>query len=268
MEVRLQKYLARCGVASRRASEDLIRAGRVRVNGLVADLGSKVEPGVDEVTVDGKRIEGFFEHVTLMLHKPAGYVTSMKDEHANHLVSELVPEKEYPGLYPIGRLDQDTTGLLLFSTDGELGHALLRPKNHVPKTYIALVDGQISDSELTPLRTGILLDDGMTLPAEAKIVRGVEEQKARKLFEVSQTASMHTGKGMAAKKGNSEQSVVCLVLHEGKKRQVKRMLSAIGHPVLALHRESFGCLTLGSLPRGSWRLLSDQEVALLWSYMQ
>ena len=253
MEVRLQKYLARCGVASRRASEELIRAGKVFVNGKVADLGSKVHPSIDEVMVDGKRIEGVFEQVTLMLHKPAGYVTSMKDEHANHLVSELVPEKEYPGLYPIGRLDQDTTGLLLFSTDGELGHALLRPKNHVPKTYIALVDGQISDSELTPLRTGILLDDGMTLPAEAKIIRGVDERNARKLLEISQTASIHTGKGLAAKGSRSEQSVVRLVLHEGKKRQVKRMLSAIGHPVLALHRESFGGLTLGGLPRGSSR---------------
>ena len=139
-QVRLQKFLARAGVASRRASEKLIEAGRISVNGqVVTELGTKVDPEADEVRLDGAPVRKAAEAVTLMLNKPAGYLTSMKDPQGRPCVAQLVPLDEFPALYPLGRLDYDTTGLLLFSTDGELGNAVLHPSHHVDKTYRALV---------------------------------------------------------------------------------------------------------------------------------
>ncbi|WP_418740313.1 pseudouridine synthase [Enorma sp.] len=233
--MRLQRFLARAGVASRRGSEALMTAGRVTVNGVVAtELGTKVDTDVDIVEVDGVRVRWSDEPVYLMLNKPAGYLTTMSDPQGRPCVAELVPVAEHPGLFPVGRLDFDTTGLLLFTTDGDLGHALLHPSHHVKKTYIALVDGAMHDDELAPLRRGIVLDDGPCQPAPSQVL---ERHSGTTLVEIS--------------------------LREGRKNQVKRMLGAIGHPVLELHRPTFGPLELTGIEEGSWRYLTDAEICLL-----
>lgn len=264
--MRLQKFLARAGAASRRGSENLMTAGRVCVNGaVVTELGSKVDPLVDEVTVDGKLVKLAGGPVTLVLNKPAGYVTTMSDPQGRSTVAELVPTGEYPGLFPIGRLDHDTTGLLLFSTDGELGHGLLHPKHHVTKRYLACVEGRPSEAQLNHLREGIELDDGPSLPAEVSLVEGDEARAARRTLDIPDVVPPRSSKEYAAVcEGRAlQRSIVRVCIREGRKRQVKRMLGAIGHPVLALHRDSFGPLELGDVARGSWRLLSDDEVATL-----
>lgn len=265
--MRLQKYLARAGVASRRACEALILEGRVRVNKqVVSELGAKVDPERDVVTLDGKRVELAQEGVTIMLHKPAGYVTTMSDPHAAHTVAELAPIDEYPGLFPVGRLDTDTTGLLLFSTDGDLGNALLHPRKHVAKTYIALVEGSMDDATAKKLSRGVKLSDGMTLPADVRVARGPEARMCAALIGQGKGASgkakRHEGKRSRAvmEKGGT---YVIVSLREGRNRQVRRMMEAVGHPVIALHRESLGPVTLGDLPRGAWRELTPEEVAAL-----
>ena len=234
-EMRLQKFLARAGVASRRHSEELIAAGRVAVNGhVVTVLGTKVDPAADAVAVDGDPVALPEQSVTLMLHKPAGYVTTMDDPQGRPCVAELVPD--VPGLYPIGRLDADTTGLLLFSTDGDLGHALLHPRTHVRKRYLALVlEGAARDAALAAIG---------------------EEEGA------SGWSGRHL-KGQSRDQQRRDAAVLQVGLFEGRKRQVRRMLEAVGHPVLALHRASVGGLELGSLPRGQWRELDEAELALL-----
>jgi len=232
--MRLQKFLARAGVASRRGSEDLITAGRVSVNGeVVTALGAKVDPLKDTVTVDGREVRLGEGAVYLLLHKPADTVTTMSDPQGRRTIREFMPP-DAPGLFPVGRLDRDTTGAILLTTDGELAHRLMHPRYHVPKRYRARVAGCVTERELAPLRQGMTLDDGPTKPAEARILR-------------AQDAG----------------SDVELVISEGRKRQVKRMLEAIGHPVEILHREAFGPLELGALAPGEWRELTAEEVAAL-----
>ena len=275
--MRLQKFLARAGAASRRGSENLMTAGRVTVNGqVVTELGSKVDPLVDQVAVDGVpvRLEG--GPVTIMLHKPAGYVTTMSDPQGRPTVAELVPTDRFPGLFPIGRLDFDTTGLLLFSTDGELGNGLLHPRHHVEKSYLALVNGKPTPEQLGQLEQGIQLDDGMTAPAPAALVEGAEAKRALSMLEVPPAVPDHEPNGSVPspqraailRKRSQQRAVVRVVLREGRKRQVKRMLSAIKHGVLALHRDSFGPIELGDLPRGQWRELTPEEVAALHASMK
>lgn len=272
--MRLQKFLARAGAASRRGSENLMTAGRVTVNGqVVTELGSKVDPLVDQVAVDGVpvRLEG--GPVTIMLHKPAGYVTTMSDPQGRPTVAELVPTDRFPGLFPIGRLDFDTTGLLLFSTDGELGNGLLHPRHHVEKRYLALVNGKPTPEQLGQLEQGIQLDDGMTAPAKAALVEDAEAKRALSMLEVPPAVPDHEPNGSVPspqraailRKRSQQRAVVRVVLREGRKRQVKRMLSAIKHGVLALHRDSFGPIELGDLPRGQWRELTSEEVAALYA---
>lgn len=270
--MRLQKFLARAGAASRRGSENLMTAGRVTVNGqVVTELGSKVDPLVDEVAVDGVPVHLAQGPVTIMLHKPAGYVTTMFDPQGRPTVAELVPTDRFPGLFPIGRLDFDTTGLLLFSTDGELGNGLLHPRHHVEKRYLALVNGKPTPEQLECLERGIQLDDGMTAPARAALVEGAEAKRALAMLEVPPAVPEHEPNGSVPSpqraailcKRSQERTVVRVVLREGRKRQVKRMLSAIKHGVLALHRDSFGPIELGDLPRGQWRELTPEEVAAL-----
>lgn len=249
--MRLQRFLARAGVASRRGSEALMTAGRVRVNGqVVTELGSKVDPLHDVVEVDGHRYSLADSPVFLMLNKPAGYLTTMRDPQGRPCVASLVPTNQYPGIFPVGRLDKDTTGLLLFTTDGKSGQQLLHPSHHARKHYVALVKGRVFDEELVPLRLGIVLDDGPCQPSPAEILpwkssyaRAVEAQN----FD------------------NKYYSVIGITLHEGRKHQVKRMLEAIGHPVVRLHRDTFGPLKLGDLALGSWRKLSDSEVGRILS---
>ena len=265
--MRLQKYLARAGVPTRRHSEELIAAGRVAVNGrAVTEMGVKVTPGVDRVTVDGAPVELPVENVTLMLHKPAGYVTTMSDPQGRPTVAELVDAGAYPGLFPVGRLDTDTTGLLLFTTDGELGHGLLHPRHHVTKRYVALVEGALSEEQATLLRAGVELEDGLTLPADVRILAGEEAQAAARLIGSDEAASgtrqRHGGKRSRAAL-EADGTYVEVGLREGRKRQVRRMLEAVGHPVIALHRQSFGPLDLADLPRGAQRILTEEDVAAL-----
>lgn len=233
--MRINKFLARSGVASRRASEALITSGAVTVNGeVVTDLACQINPEHDEVRVQGKPIVlPKDNHVVVMLNKPAGYVTTMADPHGRKTVADLLPLERYPGLFPIGRLDQDTHGLLLFTTDGELGNALLHPSHHVDKTYHARVAGRISKRKLHQLETGIELDDGVTAPATARLI---------------------------AYDPAKQTSWVELTIHEGRKRQVKRMLQAVGHPVKELRRVSFGQLELEGLEEGQWRELERDEI--------
>lgn len=233
--MRLQKYLARCGVASRRASEDIIVAGRVRVNGdVVTELGTKVTPGVDAVEVDGEAVTLPLEHVVIMLDKPAGVLSAMSDTHGGRCVSELVPTDEYAGLFPVGRLDKDTTGLLLFTNDGELGNALIHPRHHIPKTYHAQVAGAVGEEALKALREGVMLDDGITQPAEVEVL---ERGDGTTLLEIT--------------------------IYEGRNRQVRRMGDAVGHPVQTLRRVALGPLSLSGLVQGRWRSLTEDEQAAL-----
>ncbi len=229
--MRLQKFLARAGVASRRGSENLMTAGRVCVNGqVVSELGSRVDPRTDTVTVDGREVHLADVAVTLMLNKPSGFLTTMSDPFGRPTVADLVPVERYPGLFPIGRLDFDTTGILLFSTDGELGNGLLHPSHHVDKSYIARVDGAMGAKTVRALREGVELDDGPTLPAEVDVISA-----------------------------DRASSLLRITIHEGRKRQVRRMCELVGHPVIDLHRCRFGPIELGDLSQGSWRLLTEEE---------
>src|SRR5215207_9107956 len=221
--MRLNAYLARAGVASRRGAEDLIRAGRVRVNGEVAGLATFVEPR-DTVDVDGRPIEP--EPLTyVLLHKPAGVVTTARDPQGRATVVGLVGHDRR--VVPVGRLDADTTGALLLTNDGPLAHRLMHPRYEVDKVYEAEVDGEPDDEALTRLAEGVELDEGVTAPA------GV-----RRLGP----------------------SLVQLTIHEGRKHQVKRMLEAVGHAVRRLHRREYACLTLEGLAPGEWRELTQDEV--------
>lgn len=232
--IRLQKALAEAGIASRRAAEQMIRAGRVSVNGsIVTELGCKVDPVRDRLAVDGRPVEPRPALVYFMLNKPAGVITTAKDTHGRPTVLELMPAS-VPRVFPVGRLDADTEGLLLLTNDGELANLLLHPRHHVPKTYVAEVRGSPSAAAVERLRAGVLLDDGWTAPAEVRVLRS-----------------------------DPGRSVLELVLREGRKRQVRRMLAQVGHPVEHLRRIAFGPLTLGDLPSGKVRSLLAREVEAL-----
>ncbi len=233
-EERINKFLARAGVASRRGAEELISAGRVRLNGnLVVEFGTKVLPGRDVVEVDGVAVRVKSDRVYVVLNKPVGYVSTLKDPQGRRTVAELMPETDHR-LFNVGRLDMDTTGVLLLTDDGELAHRLMHPRYHVSKEYLATVAGRPTETTLKQLRAGVELDDGMTRPAEAT---------AERLGDTT--------------------SVVRLVIREGRKRQVRRMLRAVGHRVVALHRVRFGPIELGDMALGTTRTLTEDEVAAL-----
>jgi 23S rRNA pseudouridine2605 synthase len=229
--MRLGKYLATSGVASRRASEAIVRAGRVTVDGeTVTDPARDVRPG-DEVAFDGKRVATARERIVYALNKPAGVVSTARDPQGRPTVVTMVPQTER--LYPVGRLDIDTTGLILLTNQGELAHRLTHPSFEVEKTYRAVVGGPaLHERALAALREGIELEDGRTAPAKVRRI-------AADALEIT--------------------------IHEGRKRQVKRMCDAVGHPVKRLERVAFGPLTLGSLRQGRWRKLTDAEVDALMS---
>ena len=233
-EVRLQTYLARAGVASRRASEELIAAGRVFVNGVsVTAPGTKVRPGVDRVAVDGQPVE---EQPTtwIALNKPRGYVTTRHDPYGRKTVYELLPER-YHSLFHVGRLDRDSEGLLLLTNDGELANRMLHPSFGVTKEYWADVEGKPTAEHMHRLTEGVEAE-GETMRAESvKRLHQVDEGVFR--LEV--------------------------VLREGKKREVRRMLDAVGHPVRRLIRRRFGPITLGELPSAKWRVVTAAELASL-----
>jgi 23S rRNA pseudouridine2605 synthase len=227
--VRLAKYLASAGVASRRASEEIVRAGRVTVGGAsVTDPARDVEPG-DAVAIDGLPVSPVHERVVYALNKPAGVVSTARDPQGRPTVVTMVPQTER--LYPVGRLDIDTTGLILLTNEGDLAHRLTHPSFEVEKTYRAVVGGPpVREGALRALRDGVELDDGRTAPARVTRVSG---------------------------------DTLEITIHEGRKRQVKRMCEAVGHPVKRLERVAFGPLQLGDLPRGRWRRLSPDEVEAL-----
>lgn len=237
--IRLQKWLAQCGYGSRRTCESLIRAERVRVNGQVATLGMKVDPTRDRIAVDGNPVQPLSATVYLMLHKPAGYVTTRRDPHAPRTVMELLKGVPVP-VFPVGRLDADSEGLLLFTNDGALAHRLIHPRYKVPKTYRVWVKGKPSESALKTLREGVLLEDGKTAPAKVRLVRSA-----------------------------GDSSILEITLREGRKRQIRRMAQAVGHPVVRLVRIAFGPLRLPhDLAPGEWRYLTPEEVDLLRQAVQ
>jgi 23S rRNA pseudouridine2605 synthase len=224
--VRLNAYLARAGVASRRKADELIKAGRVTVNGEPGQLNTFVESR-DRVEVDGRPVaKQRLAHV--LLHKPAGVVTTARDPQGRPTVVELVPDD--PRVVPVGRLDADTTGALLLTNDGELAHRLAHPRYGVEKTYVVTVEGDPGGDTLVRLEHGVELEDGVTAPARARRLRD---------------------------------GVVELTIHEGRNRQVKRMLAAVGHPVLSLHRSAYAGLGVDGLAPGEWRLLTPDEVSQL-----
>lgn len=224
--MRLNAYLARAGVASRRRADELIREGRVRVNGETGELNTVVGKH-DVVELDGTRVERQ-PLAYVLLNKPAGVVTTASDPQGRPTVVELVPSD--PRVVPVGRLDVDTTGALLLTNDGDLAHRLAHPRYGVPKVYVAEVEGLPSADSLARLRGGIELDDGPTAPAGVRL---------------------------------AGPSRIELTLHEGRNRQVKRMCVAIGHPVRRLNRSGYAGLGLRGLARGEWRELTREEVAAL-----
>lgn len=228
--VRLQKLLAQAGYGSRRACDALVGEGRVTVNGRVADLGTRVVPGVDAVAVDGAAVSATAEPIVLMLNKPAGVVTTMSDDQGRPCVGDLV--RHFPQrLFHVGRLDEDTEGLLLLTNDGDLAHQLMHPSHGVQKTYIARVRGRVTAASARQLVRGVELGDGMARADSALV-----------------------------KASNDQWSVLELVLHEGRKRIVRRLCKAVGHPVERLTRTRIGNLELGSLPVGELRELRQREV--------
>ena len=236
---RLQKYLARAGVASRRHAETLMRAGRVRVNGqLATEPGIKILPGVDEVSVDGRLVALPTSKVYVALHKPAGVVTTASDPQGRQTVVDLLPDTlRAQRLFPVGRLDLDSEGLLLLTNDGDFALRLTHPRYEQEKEYHALVQGRPSPAALEPLRHGLLLS-GETRPTAPA--------RARLLYP-----------------GENQTTWLAVTLREGRKRQVRRMLEAVGHPVLRLVRVRVGPLKLGDLQPGRWRVLTAEEVARL-----
>ncbi len=232
-KVRLQKYLAECGVTSRRKSEELIEQGSVRVNGQTAQIGDKINPKSDTVTVKGKKIVKQKSHTYIMLHKPRGFITTMSDERDRKCVAELI--KDVPGrVYPVGRLDRDSEGMLLCTNDGEFANAMTHPRRHVPKTYRVTVRPGITQEQITSLTTGIVIDDHMTAPAE---IRVVTREEGRVVLEI--------------------------ILYEGRNRQIRKMCEAIGLEVARLKRTAVGSVKLGMLKQGDWRDLTDDEVRKL-----
>ncbi len=231
--MRLQRFLAQAGVASRRKAEELIVSGRVSVNGTkVERLGTTVEAD-DVVCVDGKTISIAPERIYLALNKPAGVVTTMRDPQGRRTVADLLPEGS-AGVVPVGRLDYDTSGLLLLTNDGDLAHRLMHPSFGVQKTYRALLAGRFVAAAAQRLIKGVNLDDQPTSPARLRIVSA-----------------------------RADRSLVDVTIHEGRKRQVRRMFEAVGHRVLTLERRAFGTLTLGTLESGRCRLLAPSEIAAL-----
>lgn len=228
--IRLQKYLSMCAVASRRKAEELIAQGKVKVNGKVAEIGDKVSPKHDTVTVSGKKITARKENHYIMLHKPRGFITTMDDEMGRKCVAELVRDVG-ARVYPVGRLDKDSEGLLLMTDDGEFANRMTHPSKHVPKTYRVTVRPDVTEDMLTAFATGIEIDGRMTSPADAHVI---EKQENRVVMEI--------------------------VLYEGRNRQIRKMCEALGLEVARLKRMSVGSIKLGMLQPGKWRELTQDEI--------
>lgn len=236
--IRLQKLLSMAGIASRRASEQLILEGRVVVNGeVVMTLGSKADPAHDDVRVDGRRLRFDIRPRYIVMNKPKGYVTTRKDPEGRKTVMDLLDGvREY--VYPVGRLDYETDGLLLMTSDGDLAARLTHPSHEVERVYEAIVVGSPADEDLEKLRRGVFLDGRRTAPATVR-------------------------RGGTSGKGTKQLTKLTIGLHEGRNRQVRRMCASIGHPVRKLTRIRMGPVSLGALRPGQWRDLTPKEVRLL-----
>lgn len=236
--VRIQKYIADCGICSRRAAEAMIEQGRVTLNGRPVQLGDKTDGSKDLVRIDGKVIKPVTrEKVTLMLYKPRGYVTTMNDEQGRKCVADLIA-KERVRLYPVGRLDKDSEGLLLLTNDGDLANKLTHPKNNIPKTYRVIVKGAINREHIKAFERGIYIeeDDYTTRSAEIEILESKEDR-----------------------------TVFYLTIYEGKNREIRKMCEALGLEVLRLKRDKLANLSIGTLRAGQYRALTQKEIDYLYS---
>lgn len=231
--VRLQKFMADCGVASRRKSEEMIEAGKVKVNGHVAHIGDKINPKKDLVTVRGKKINSVSKNYYIMLHKPRGYVTTVSDELGRKTVMDLVSDVK-ARIYPVGRLDKDSEGLLLLTNDGLFANAVSHPGHNFAKVYRVTVRPSVDDEILFKLRNGVEIDGRKTAPCDVNVIT---EEPGRVVLE--------------------------FILREGRNRQIRKMCEAVNLQVARLKRISVGSLKLGMLPQGKWRELTDNEVKKL-----
>ena len=230
---RLQKYMAACGVASRRKCEELILCGRVAVNGIpVSEMGMQVEPGKDRVTLDGKEVLPPAHRSVIMLNKPDSVMSTAMDPEGRETVVQLVPSADR--LYPVGRLDYHTEGLILLTNDGEIANRLTHPRYEVEKEYVAVIKGKLERRELLHLQNGVEVDGEVTAPAKVKIIGETEHTQS-----------------------------VSLIIHEGRNRQIRKMLQAVGKEVLKLTRVRMGDLFLGHLKPGEWRVLNEAEMQYL-----
>ena len=229
-QVRLQKFLSECGIASRRKAEDLIASGKVKVNGKIATIGDKINPKKDSVTVFGKKVVKSKTNTYIMLHKPRGFITTLSDEMGRKCIAQLI-EDVGTRVYPVGRLDRDSEGLLLLTDDGEFANAITHPAKHVPKTYRVTIRPSINEEQITALTTGILIDGRMTMPSE---VRVISREEGRVVLEI--------------------------IIYEGRNRQIRKMCETLGLEVARLKRTQIGSVKLGMLKQGDWRNLTDEEV--------
>ena len=231
-EIRLQKFLAEAGIASRRKAEELIQQGKVKVNGkIVVELGIKVNPDIDKVSYEGKEVNIKKDYIYILLNKPIGYVTTVKDQFGRDSVLDLV--KINKRLVPVGRLDMYTSGALILTNDGDFVYKITHPKHEIEKTYTVTIKGIVKNEELEELREGVLIDEYKTKPAKVKILKTDEEKNISRLE---------------------------IIIHEGKNRQVRKMCESIGHKVLALHRSKIAGIGVKDIPLGKWRYLTDKEV--------
>lgn len=234
--MRIAKFMAQAGVASRRKSEELIAAGKVRLNGaLVTEPGTQIDPQRDEVSVSGRRVSAPEEKVYIMLNKPVGCVSTCTDDRGRTTVLDYISGVD-ARIYPVGRLDFTTEGLLLLTNDGELAYRLTHPSHEVPKRYFAVVDSLLTTPQAQELEKGVFIEGGKTAPARVKILRS-----------------------------SPERTELTIIIHEGRNRQVRRMFEAIDKNVVFLKRISIGDLNLGELRRGEYRFLSEEEIAYLRS---
>lgn len=235
MKIRLQRFLAQAGLGSRRSCEELIKAGRVSVGGEAAELGATVDPELDTVAVDGRTVAAEAREYWL-LNKPVGVLSAVKDDRGRQTITDCVPTEGR--VFPVGRLDLNSTGVILVTNDGLLTERLLHPRYHVDKEYVVKTRGRVSEAELATLRRGVEVDGTLTAPAMVRLLEGPNPS-------------------------NRFTTTIGVVIHEGRKRQVRRMFESVGHKVTALHRARFATLTDRGLALGQARRLSDREVAEL-----
>ncbi len=229
-KIRLQKFMAECSVASRRKSEELILAGRVKVNGRRASLGDKVDPKRDKVVVGGKRIINNNQKMYIMLNKPRGFVTTLNDEKGRKCVADLVADAG-TRLFPVGRLDRNSEGLLLMTNDGEFSNLITHPSRHVAKVYRVTVREKVSDEQVSQLESGVVIDGERTMPCDVAVVTRDENR-----------------------------TVMRMVLYEGRNREIRKMCETVGLSVIRLKRVEIAGVKLGMLPQGSWRELNEKEL--------